>query len=501
VTIKTINDLKPDPNNANRGTERGHRIVNNSIQRHGAGRSGLAARDGTMIAGSQTLEEMAALGMKIKPVHTTGDEWVVVIRDDVEPGSEQATLMGLEDNRGAQEGIEWDPGILAELAQQFDVSGLFTGDELAEWAQPSEPEAGAGGDEEEIDDPESEIDDLLAPFPWFGGKARVAARVWARFGEVENYVEPFCGSAAVLLACPYDIPTRTVNDADGFISNFWRAVEADSEGVARFADWPVNESDLFSRHVWLIRQSGELARRLETDPDYYDAKIAGWWLWGCCAWIGTGWCSGEGPWNVDGDRVVNVRGNAGRGVNRKLPHLGNAGRGVNRKLPHLGDAGRGVNRQLPHLGDAGQGECAVWSEHIRDYMQRLSDKLRRVRVCCGDWARVVTPSVTTRHGLTAVLLDPPYGEGAQEYSAGGNADKGIAADVWAWAVANGDDPQMRIAVCGYDDGRTVPLGWSVMRWTARKGYQATEAATANPSREVVWFSPHCVKLDNAVSTE
>ena len=61
MTIKTINDLKPDPNNANRGTERGHRIVNNSIQRHGAGRSGLAARDGTMIAGSQTLEEMAAL--------------------------------------------------------------------------------------------------------------------------------------------------------------------------------------------------------------------------------------------------------------------------------------------------------------------------------------------------------------------------------------------------------------------------------------------------------
>ena len=147
MTINTINDLKPDPNNANRGTERGHEIVNTSIQRHGAGRSGLAAKDGTMIAGSQTLKEMAALGMKIKPVHTTGDEWVVVIRDDVEPGSEQATLMGLEDNRGAQEGIEWDPGILAELAQQFDVSGLFTGDELAEWAQPSEPEAGAGGDE------------------------------------------------------------------------------------------------------------------------------------------------------------------------------------------------------------------------------------------------------------------------------------------------------------------------------------------------------------------
>jgi len=173
VTIKTINDLKPDPNNANRGTERGHRIVNNSIQRHGAGRSGLAARDGTMIAGSQTLEEMAALGMKIKPVHTTGDEWVVVIRDDVEPGSEQATLMGLEDNRGAQEGIEWDPGILAELAQQFDVSGLFTGDELAEWAQPSEPEAGAGGDEFDTTPDDGPTRAQLGDLWVIGGKHRL----------------------------------------------------------------------------------------------------------------------------------------------------------------------------------------------------------------------------------------------------------------------------------------------------------------------------------------
>ncbi len=173
MTINTINDLKPDPNNANRGTERGHRIVNNSIQRHGAGRSGLAARDGTMIAGSQTLEEMAALGMKIKPVHTTGDEWVVVIRDDVEPGSEQATLMGLEDNRGAQEGIEWDPGILAELAQQFDVSGLFTGDELAEWAQPSEPEAGAGGDEFDTTPDDGPTRAQLGDLWVIGGKHRL----------------------------------------------------------------------------------------------------------------------------------------------------------------------------------------------------------------------------------------------------------------------------------------------------------------------------------------
>ena len=40
---------------------------------------------------------------------------------------------------------------------------------------------------------------LDAPFPWFGGKRRVAPIVWQRFGDVQNYVEPFFGSGAVLL--------------------------------------------------------------------------------------------------------------------------------------------------------------------------------------------------------------------------------------------------------------------------------------------------------------
>lgn len=39
---------------------------------------------------------------------------------------------------------------------------------------------------------------LKAPFPWFGGKSRVAPQVWERFGDVDNYVEPFAGSLAVL---------------------------------------------------------------------------------------------------------------------------------------------------------------------------------------------------------------------------------------------------------------------------------------------------------------
>jgi site-specific DNA-adenine methylase len=43
---------------------------------------------------------------------------------------------------------------------------------------------------------------LRAPFPYFGGKRRAAGLVWGALGRVNTYVEPFCGSAAVLLARP-----------------------------------------------------------------------------------------------------------------------------------------------------------------------------------------------------------------------------------------------------------------------------------------------------------
>ena len=128
---------------------------------------------------------------------------------------------------------------------------------------------------------------MKAPFPWYGGKSRVAHIVWPRFGDTVNYVEPFAGSLAVLLQRPFPIRTETVNDADTYLANFWRAVSADPDSVADAADWPVNEADLHARHLWLVKQV-DFRERMMTDPDYYDAKIAGWWVWGLSAWIGSG---------------------------------------------------------------------------------------------------------------------------------------------------------------------------------------------------------------------
>lgn len=323
---------------------------------------------------------------------------------------------------------------------------------------------------------------LAAPFPYFGGKSGACAQVWEAFGDIANYVEAFAGSAAMLLGAPDGKRVETINDADGFVANFWRAIAQDPEAVAHHADWPCNESDLFARHSWLVRQTATLTERLHADPEWFDAKIAGWWCWGACNWIGSGWCSGTGPWAHDGERIVK----------------GNAGQGVNRNLPHLGDAGQGVNRKLPHLVDAGRGDYHPRRAFIESWFADLHHRLRDVRVACGDWGRVVKDSVTTRHGLSGVFLDPPYTKGAMDYAAGG-VGTDLPMQVQAWAQANGQDAKLRIVLCGHAGEHDALLahGWHTRKWLARKGYATTDEARANSAGETLWCSPHCVPAELA----
>jgi hypothetical protein len=293
--------------------------------------------------------------------------------------------------------------------------------------------------------------------------------VWDRFGDVPNYVEPFAGSLAVLLSRPTEPKTETVNDADCYLSNFWRAVQSDPVEVASWASWPVNECDLHARHRHLVAIAPNFFERMKTEAEFYDTKVAGWWVWGVAQWIGSGWCS-RPEWQGRGAGDMDL-GNAGVGLHRQLPHLGNAGVGLHRKLPHLGDAGRGV---------------IAW-------MFALSDRLRRVRVACGDWARVMGGSVTERHGITGVFLDPPYSddEHSVAYAAGGGS---VSSAVASWAIENGDNPSLRIALCGYEGEHEMPDSWPCVAWKSRGGYgsQGSGRGRDNAGRERIWFSPHCL---------
>ena len=323
------------------------------------------------------------------------------------------------------------------------------------------------------------MSDLIAPFPYFGGKAKIARVVWEHFGNVDNYVEPFAGSLAVLLGRPaeHQRKAETVNDLDNYLTNLWRAVQAEPDAVAYWADWPVNETDLHARHIWLVTHGRDRLVNLDADPTAYDAQVAGWWLWGICSWIGSGWCSGAGPWQVvDGRLVANTD---GQGINRQLPHLGNSGQGINRQRPHLGNSGRGINRQRVN---------------IYDYMQALASRLRDVRVCCGDWQRVVTPGALAYGANVGVFLDPPYAAETGRDMNLYNHENDVSAAVREWAFANGDNPRYRIALCGYEGEHDMP-GWHVYHWKAVASYKTSRGdQNGNRHRERVWFSPHCLHI-------
>jgi site-specific DNA-adenine methylase len=286
------------------------------------------------------------------------------------------------------------------------------------------------------------VNALRAPFPWFGGKSRAAHLVWDALGDVASYIEPFAGSAAVLLARPHAPRCETINDRDGMVANFWRAVKAAPAEVAHHADWPVNEADLHARHRWLIGQRESLTERLIADPEWFDARVAGWWCWGACAWIGDGWCVKE---------------------SRRLPFFGNTGMGVH--------SARGAD----------------W--------QQLSRRLATVDVACGDWSRVSSPTVVLRAAGTAgVYFDPPYAEGAQQYAAGGTGSA-LSAEVRAWCEEHGSNPRMRIVLSGYEGEHDAlqRRGWRVVEWRATgAGYVAAGGERTNQRRERLWFSPHCV---------
>jgi hypothetical protein len=315
---------------------------------------------------------------------------------------------------------------------------------------------------------------IAAPFPYFGGKRRAAPRIWQALGDPAGYVEPFAGSAAVLLARPTFTGRRveTLNDADGWLVNTWRSIQLSPAEVAQHAWGPVTEIDYHARLAWLQqRRTPDLVAWMEGDPEAHDAKAAGWWLYVVACGIGDPF--GPGPW-----RVVD-------GHLRKLPHLGDAGQGVNRELPHLGNAGRGVNRELPHLGNAGRGQ-------LESYMGQLADRLRRVRITCGSWQRVVKPSVTRSgtggDGTRAIFLDPPYATSGDLY-AHVDADVGLAVRDWCVTASR----ELRVILCGYDTEHDALLahGWTVTEGKAGGG-AGYSTNGLNGRRERLWLSPACI---------
>ena len=83
-SIRSLDDLHPDPLNANRGTDRGRAALLRSLQAYGPGRSIVIDKRGRIIGGHKTVEQAKQMGLPITVVPSDGHRLVVVQRVDLD---------------------------------------------------------------------------------------------------------------------------------------------------------------------------------------------------------------------------------------------------------------------------------------------------------------------------------------------------------------------------------------------------------------------------------
>jgi hypothetical protein len=132
VRVLPLSSLTLDEKNANRGTARGRKLLEDSLRKLGAGRSVLVDRQGRVIAGNKTIETARKLGLKeIAVIETDGETLVAVRRGDLDLTTDKrAVELAVADNRVAEIDLDWNAEVLAAL--DIDLGQFWDEEELAE---------------------------------------------------------------------------------------------------------------------------------------------------------------------------------------------------------------------------------------------------------------------------------------------------------------------------------------------------------------------------------
>lgn len=115
LTIETIsvNQLKPDPENARKHSKRNIDVIKKSLETFGQRKPLVVFGDNYVMAGNGTLESAKQLGWKEITISRVPIDWT----------AEQARAYALADNRSA-ELAEWDAEILATQILEMDAIGF-----------------------------------------------------------------------------------------------------------------------------------------------------------------------------------------------------------------------------------------------------------------------------------------------------------------------------------------------------------------------------------------
>lgn len=176
-----IQDFIPDDINANKGTQRGSYLLEQSLHSHGAGRSILVDKAGRIIAGNKTAEAAASVGLDdAVVVKTNGNQVVVVQRTDIDLDSAEGRALAIADNRVSEASLDWDVGALLQISKDVDLTDFWFEDELDMLGIKVESQEGENG-----------------PLSQFSGESGPGRVPGASFGETWHIGDHrvICGNA------------------------------------------------------------------------------------------------------------------------------------------------------------------------------------------------------------------------------------------------------------------------------------------------------------------
>lgn len=131
-----ITELVQDQKNANKGSDRGKEMLEESVRRNGVGRSLLVDKDLEIIAGNKTQQELIDAGIdEVILIETDGKVAVAVQRTDLDLTTDPAARrLAIADNRVGEIDLVWNPEVLIDIANETPeaITGFWSADEWEE---------------------------------------------------------------------------------------------------------------------------------------------------------------------------------------------------------------------------------------------------------------------------------------------------------------------------------------------------------------------------------
>lgn len=332
---------------------------------------------------------------------------------------------------------------------------------------------------------------VKAPFFYFGGKSRIAKLVWQLLGnDIKRYFEPFAGSLAVLFARERDNNTLTkvgasvgklpqspyseiVNDLDCLLINVWRALKYASHEVALLCCDPSSQLLYWQRICYIIKHKDFLLERMLKDDEYYDIKLAAYWIY-CKS-------SEIGGVAIDKTDINDIYNSIDNGITRGRIQLLRSN-GIHSKCTHLYNPYSVTRCKLERL--------TLWFSQIQSILEN-------VKITCMDWKRLFNEGSHWQDDNSAsdigIFFDPPYGDIERRKSLYRIDSYTVAKEVNDFCVKNAYKKTYRIVIAGYEGehNNLENYGYTKYSWKAQGGYGNINNNYKNKNKERLWASQSC----------